>query len=113
MRRHYPPTGGCASLSISGGGTMKNILKNPAAYLMFIIPTIVLYGLFFLYPMFSSVFYAFTNWNGLDETRFIGMDNFKKAFSDASFLSAILNNMYFIIFSVGLQVPIIILFALL
>jgi raffinose/stachyose/melibiose transport system permease protein len=92
---------------------MKNILKNPAAYLMFIIPTIVLYGLFFLYPMFSSVFYAFTNWNGLDETRFIGMDNFQTAFSDSSFRSAILNNMYFIIFSVGLQVPIIILFALL
>ncbi|QJD83741.1 carbohydrate ABC transporter permease [Cohnella herbarum] len=92
---------------------MKNTLKNPAVYLMFVIPTIVLYGLFFLYPMFSSAFYAFTNWNGLEDTRFIGLDNFKTAFGDSSFRSAILNNMYFIIFSVGLQVPVIVVFALL
>lgn len=92
---------------------MKNALRNPAAYLMFIIPTIALYGLFFLYPMFSSVFYAFTNWNGLEETKFIGMANFQTAFGDSNFRSAIINNMYFIVFSVGLQVPIIVLFALL
>jgi len=92
---------------------MKNALKNPAVYLMLIIPTIVIYGLFYLYPMFSSAFYAFTNWNGLDETRFIGFDNFKTAFVDDHFRSAIMNNMYFIFFSVGLQVPCIVVFALL
>ncbi|BBI34838.1 carbohydrate ABC transporter permease [Cohnella abietis] len=92
---------------------MKSTLKNPAVYLMFIIPMIVLYGLFFLYPMFSSVFYAFTNWNGLEETQFIGIDNFKTAFGDKSFLSAIGNNMYFIFFSVGIQIPVIVVFALL
>jgi raffinose/stachyose/melibiose transport system permease protein len=91
---------------------MKNTLKNPAVYLMFIIPTIILYGLFFLYPMFSSVFYAFTNWDGY-QSQFIGIDNFTKAFGDENFRVAIINNMYFILFSVGIQVPIIILFALL
>jgi raffinose/stachyose/melibiose transport system permease protein len=92
---------------------MKNALKNPAAYLMFIIPTIGLYGLFFLYPMFSSVFYGFTNWNGLEDTKFVGMANFTAAFSDLNFRSAIINNMYFIVFSVGIQIPVIIIFALL
>ncbi|MFC5405227.1 carbohydrate ABC transporter permease [Cohnella soli] len=92
---------------------MKSTLKNPAVYLMFVIPTLALYGLFFLYPMFSSAVYAFTNWNGLDDTRFIGLDNFSNAFGDASFRNAIMNNMYFIIVSVGLQVPIIVIFALL
>lgn len=92
---------------------MKNALKNPAVYLMFVIPTIALYGLFFLYPMLSSAFYAFTNWNGLDETRFVGLDNFRTAFTDTNFRGAILNNMYFILFSVGLQVPVIIVLALL
>lgn len=80
---------------------------------MFIIPTIALYGLFFLFPMFSSVFYAFTDYSGLDATRFVGFDNFKRAFDDQSFRDSIVNNMYFIVFSVGIQVPIIILFALL
>jgi raffinose/stachyose/melibiose transport system permease protein len=91
---------------------MKNTLKNPAVYLMFIIPTIILYGLFFLYPMFSSVFYAFTNWDG-SQSQFIGFDNFTRAFGDENFQVAIVNNLYFILFSVGIQVPIIILFALL
>ncbi|WEK53160.1 MAG: sugar ABC transporter permease [Candidatus Cohnella colombiensis] len=92
---------------------MKNTLKNPVVYLLFIIPTIAMYGLFFLYPMFSSLFYAFTNWTGLDETQFVGMSNFTRAFSDTNFHGAIINNMYFILFSVGLQVPLIIVFALL
>jgi raffinose/stachyose/melibiose transport system permease protein len=102
---------GCLLLH-SGEETMKNTLKNPAVYLMFIIPTIILYGLFFLYPMFSSVFYAFTNWDGY-QSQFIGFDNFTRAFGDENFQVAIVNNLYFILFSVGIQVPIIILFALL
>ncbi|MFD0674176.1 carbohydrate ABC transporter permease [Cohnella sp. GCM10027633] len=92
---------------------MKNTLRNPAIYLMFIIPTIALYGLFFLFPMFSSVFYAFTDYSGLDATSFVGFDNFQRAFEDQSFRDSIVNNLYFIVFSVGIQVPIIILFALL
>ncbi len=92
---------------------MKNTLRNPAIYLLFVVPTIALYGLFFLYPMFSSVYYAFTNWNGLDTTQFVGMDNFKNAFNDTYFRDAIVNNFYFILFSVGLQVPVIVFFAIL
>jgi raffinose/stachyose/melibiose transport system permease protein len=92
---------------------MKSTLKNPAIYLMFVIPTLAMYGLFFLYPMLSSLFYAFTNWTGLDETQFVGLANFKTAFGDHNFRSAIWNNMYFIIFSVGIQIPVIVIFALL
>lgn len=92
---------------------MKNTLRNPAVYLLFVIPTIALYGLFFLYPMLSSVYYAFTDYTGLDSTHFIGFDNFKHAFEDTNFRDSIFNNMYFILFSVGIQVPIIIVFALL
>jgi len=63
--------------------------------------------------MLTSSYYAFTDWNGLDNYAFIGFDNFIKVFSDSDFIAAIKNNMYFILFSVGLQVPLIIFFALL
>lgn len=92
---------------------MKSTLKNPAVYAMFIIPTLLLYFLFFIYPMASSSYYAFTDWNGLDEYRFIGFDNFATAFGDPEFRFAIMNNMYFILFSVFIQVPLIIFFAVL
>ncbi|URN92471.1 MAG: sugar ABC transporter permease [Candidatus Pristimantibacillus lignocellulolyticus] len=92
---------------------MKHPLRNPFVYIVMIIPTLILYSLFFIYPMLTSSYYAFTDWNGLDVYKFIGFDNFIKVFSDSDFIAAIKNNMYFILFSVGLQVPLIIFFALL
>lgn len=92
---------------------MKNTLRNPAIYAMFVLPTLALYCLFFIYPMVTSSYYAFTDWNGLDHYRFIGFDNFKTAFLDPDFRSAIVNNLYFIVFSVFIQVPVIIFLAIL
>lgn len=92
---------------------MKSTLRNPYIYAMFIIPTLVLYSLFFIYPMITSSYYAFTDWNGLNDYKFLGFDNFANAFGDEDFRSAVLNNMVFILFSVFVQVPLIIFFALL
>jgi ABC-type sugar transport systems, permease components len=92
---------------------MKSTLKNPYVYAMFVLPTLLLYCLFFIYPMVSSSFYAFTDWNGLEDYSFIGFDNFTTAFNDPDFRNAIVNNMYFILFSVFIQVPLIIFFAIL
>ncbi|MBD0383372.1 carbohydrate ABC transporter permease [Paenibacillus sedimenti] len=92
---------------------MNHTMKNPAVYLMFIVPSIALYFLFFIYPMLTSVYYGFTDWNGLEEPRYIGFDNFMKAFEDLDFWNAVKNNVYFILFSVFIQVPLIIFFAIL
>ncbi|MCL6457733.1 MAG: sugar ABC transporter permease [Gorillibacterium sp.] len=92
---------------------MKQTLKNPVVYLMFILPSLLLYFLFFIYPMASSAYYAFTDWSGLDETHYIGLSNFVEALRDEDFRNAIINNIYFIIFSVFIQVPLIITFAIL
>jgi raffinose/stachyose/melibiose transport system permease protein len=92
---------------------MNKTLRNPIVYAMFILPTLALYCLFFIYPMVSSSYFAFTDWNGLNDYSFIGFANFSKAFGDPDFLSSIMNNMYFIVFAVFIQVPLIILFAIL
>jgi raffinose/stachyose/melibiose transport system permease protein len=92
---------------------MKTTLRNPYVYLAFLLPTIALYFLFFLYPMLTSVVYGFTDWNGLDQRNFIGWDNFANAFKDKDFRISIVNNVYFILFSVFVQIPLIILFSLL
>lgn len=92
---------------------MKHPLRNPWIYLLMIIPSLALYCLFFIYPMISSSFYAFTNWNGLQNYKFVGLTNFIDIFSDKDFIFSIRNNMIFIAFSVFVQVPLIIIFALL
>jgi len=92
---------------------LKHPMRNPWIYTLFIAPTLLLYGLFFLWPMLSSSFYAFTDWNGLESYRFVGWSNFADAFGDPDFRRAIINNLIFIGFSVFVQIPLIVLFALL
>jgi raffinose/stachyose/melibiose transport system permease protein len=92
---------------------MTSTLRNPGVYLLFVVPTLLLYFLFFIYPMLTSVYYGFTDWNGLDALRYIGFDNFAKAFEDRDFWNAAKNNLTFILFSVFVQVPLIIFFSIL
>lgn len=92
---------------------MKHTLRNPLAYFLFVAPTLALYILFFIYPMLSSAYYGFTDWDGLHEPRFIAFDNFIAALSDSKFQKSIINNLYILLFSVFIQVPLIILFAIL
>ncbi|MFF2885772.1 carbohydrate ABC transporter permease [Paenibacillus sp. NPDC057967] len=92
---------------------MRSALKNPYVYALFVIPTIGMYFLFTIYPMLSSAYYAFTDWDGLNAPKYIGFHNFTTALQDSYFQKSIVNNMYFILFSVFVQVPIIIFFAIL
>jgi raffinose/stachyose/melibiose transport system permease protein len=91
---------------------MKNALRNPYVYVAFILPTIALYFLFFIYPMIMSVYYGFTDWDGLNKPNFIGLDNFATAFRDPEFRSSMLNNVYILLFSCCVQVPLIVVFSL-
>lgn len=41
-------------------------------------------------PMLQTIYYSFTDWNGIGGYTFIGLDNYKRIFSDTSFV----NTMY-------------------
>ncbi|MCC3375597.1 carbohydrate ABC transporter permease [Cohnella sp. REN36] len=92
---------------------MKSTLKNPYVYLLFVLPTIALYCMFFIYPTVTSFIYGFTNWDGLNHKEFIGLDNFVNAFKDAEFRSSIWNNLIILLVSTCIQVPLIVIFSLL
>ncbi|RED66010.1 carbohydrate ABC transporter permease [Cohnella lupini] len=92
---------------------MNKALRSPWTYALFLLPVIVLYILFFIYPMFAAFIKGFTNWNGVEAARFNGLNNFEKAITDDKFWSAVKNNAYFILFSVVVQVPAIVFFSLL
>ncbi|MFD0671754.1 carbohydrate ABC transporter permease [Cohnella sp. GCM10027633] len=92
---------------------MNKALRTPWTYALFLLPVLVLYVLFFIYPMFAAFGKAFTEWNGIEAAEFNGLTNFTNAFTDAKMWSAVLNNGYFILFSIFVQVPIIVFFSLL
>lgn len=85
---------------------MNKALRNPVTYILFVIPAMVLLSMFFIYPLISSLYYGFTNWNGIsDHVKMVGFKNFSKALSDPAFWSSVKNNGYFILFAVFIQVP--------
>ncbi|MCB6180083.1 sugar ABC transporter permease [Rhodobacter sp. Har01] len=50
------------------------------------------FGIFVLWPLFSSFYYSLTDWNGFDPNySFVGFDNFAKIASDRLFLQAAIN----------------------
>lgn len=93
---------------------MNKALRSPLVFTLFVIPALVLFIMFFIYPIFSSIYYSFTSWNGVSSTvKFVGLSNFEKAFGDDRFWISVRNNGWFILFSVFIQVPLIVIFSLL
>lgn len=65
---------------------MKKANKQNLTLLLFCAPALIVYAMFKLVPAGSGVFYALTNWNGLNRTYdIIGVDNFIEIFSDGYF----------------------------
>lgn len=93
---------------------MNKALRSPFVYAMFIVPALGLFLLFFIYPIFNSLHYSLTSWNGVSQSApFTGLANFEKALGDERFWISAKNNGWFILFSVFVQVPLIVFFSLL
>ncbi|MFX3646324.1 MAG: carbohydrate ABC transporter permease [Paenibacillus sp.] len=93
---------------------MNTSLRSPLIYTLFVLPALILFVMFFLYPIGSSLYYSLTSWNGVStEPRFVGLSNYVKALTDERFWISTRNNGFFIGFSVLIQVPLIVLFSLL
>ncbi|WP_059052336.1 carbohydrate ABC transporter permease [Paenibacillus senegalimassiliensis] len=93
---------------------MNKALRNPLIYSLFVLPAFILFLAFFIYPIFTAINNGFTSWNGISKNvTYIGLDNYVMAFQDVAFWKSVRNNVYFILFSCLIQVPLIIFFSLL
>ncbi|NBD27346.1 carbohydrate ABC transporter permease [Paenibacillus glycinis] len=90
---------------------MNKALRNPWTYAAFVVPTLLLYALFFVYPVIVSFIYGLYRWDGVSPKVFIGIDNFKRLLQDAVFLKALGNNLYFMAFSLIVNIPLVFLIA--
>ncbi|AEV36468.1 ABC-type sugar transport system, permease component [Pseudovibrio sp. FO-BEG1] len=61
------------------------------------------FALIIIWPLLSSFYYGFTNWNGFSDTYdFVGFENFGKLFSDRLFMSAAINTIIWMAIAVVL-----------
>ncbi len=74
--------------------------------ILFLLPALVLYGGFVLYPIVQSMRYSLFDWNGLEPLdNFVGLDNFRRAFGADLFRDALAHNAIILVVSLVLQLP--------
>ncbi|MCX6048208.1 MAG: sugar ABC transporter permease [Chloroflexi bacterium] len=76
--------------------------KSLITGLLFILPWIIGFLAFRVYPFFASLYYSFTFYPILDTPKWVGFDNYRDLFSDQRFLTSLYNSTYYAIFAVPL-----------
>jgi raffinose/stachyose/melibiose transport system permease protein len=74
--------------------------------LVFLLPALLLYAVFVVFPVIQSTRYSLYDWNGLEALDdFVGLDNFRRAFDDPLFRDAFRHNVVILVFSLLFQIP--------
>jgi raffinose/stachyose/melibiose transport system permease protein len=72
----------------------------------FLLPALVLFVVFVLVPIGQAVYYSVFNWNGIEPLdNYIGLDNYRRAFDDPAFRTAIWHNAVIVALSLAVQGP--------
>lgn len=83
-----------------------NTLNKKSAVLFFAAPAVIIYTAIVICPIIFSLYLSLTEWSGLGDIKFIGMDNFKALFQDDILVTAFKNNIVYILIVVGMQMVI-------
>ena len=93
---------------------MNRVLSNKKAVFIFLLPALVLFLTIIIVPIFMSVTYSLTEWDGIGKKVFTGFDKYKELFLTNSdgFWRAVKNSLIFAAGSVFVQLPISLILAL-
>ncbi|MFA6813038.1 MAG: sugar ABC transporter permease [Bacteroidaceae bacterium] len=74
--------------------------KEAKAGLIFVLPWVIGFLVFTLYPIASSLYYSLCNYKVIKDPVFIGLDNYIALFRDKTFIDSCKNTLYMIVFGV-------------
>ncbi|HEX2858193.1 MAG TPA: sugar ABC transporter permease [Propionibacteriaceae bacterium] len=80
--------------------------RNTSVWIwIFLIPTVVLYGLYTLYPIAASYWYSLVEWNGFDSNeKFVGLQNYRLVLADPLFWNSFKITLLFMLLVVPARV---------
>lgn len=92
----------------------KTLCGRNVILLLFTLPALAMYTIFFILPIIGDVYLSFMDWNGsAGGMKFIGLQNFVKMFTDdPSFYKAIWHNIVYMVAVVVMQLTLALVFAL-
>jgi putative chitobiose transport system permease protein len=71
--------------------------KRSATPYLFLVPALVLLGIFVLYPIVAVVWYSFTDYDIVRPPVFVGLDNFARLIDDETFWLALTHSLVYLI----------------
>ena len=92
-------------------GLGRRILEHRWHYL-FLVPMVVLFLMFTLWPMIASWYYSFFDWDGLGPAEdFIALQNYTEVLTSPRFWNAFKNSFLFSVVAIFVQMPLTLIFA--
>jgi multiple sugar transport system permease protein len=80
---------------------------------IFLLPTVVLYGVYTIYPIIASYWYSLVEWNGFDSGQtFVGLSNYREVFADPLFWNSFKVTLLFMLLVVPARVLLTLLMAM-
>ncbi|WP_198682394.1 sugar ABC transporter permease [Kribbella sp. VKM Ac-2569] len=80
---------------------------------IFLVPTVVLYGVYTIYPIIASYWYSLVEWNGFDaDQKFVGLSNYREVFADPLFWNSFKVTLFFMLLVVPARVLLTLLLAM-
>ena len=77
---------------------LKNNCKNSICGLYFVLPALIGTFIFIIIPIFCSFALSFTEWDLLNEIKFVGIDNYKAVLTEPVFRQILVNTLVYAIF---------------
>ncbi|WP_223066322.1 carbohydrate ABC transporter permease [Paenibacillus caui] len=75
-------------------------------------PAILVFSVFFIYPIFYMIYLSMFDWNFISPTKnFVGLQNFVDLFKDPDFMQVLKNSLVYMLLTVSLTIGISLLFA--
>jgi multiple sugar transport system permease protein len=82
------------------------------AGMLFVLPVVVLFALLLALPIAQTFYYSLTEWNGITAT-WLGLENYRRLFSDPTFWRVVLNNVFLLLaIPVAILIPLLVAFLL-
>lgn len=79
--------------------------KNQLSYSLMILPALIVFCMFVVYPAFNTIVHGFTNWSDVKQVgyKFTGFKNYIRLFTDKAMLTGIKNSLIFAFSATVLQ----------
>lgn len=81
-------------------------LSSKRNILLFVLPSMVIFTIFIAFSVFYTLYYSFTDFSGIGQPNFVGLDNYQRLLDDGLVLNSFKNTLIILIISSAITLPV-------